>query len=153
LRIFLKSLAAVAVLGAAPALAQGAAAFMAEAEAALARGDRLGAMHLYQSALIQAPATVAPTLALADFHFAGSEWQLARKYYAAVVEMDPANLDALKGLGLSAVALGDAATAQIQHDILVEVCGPACAEAAVLGQALAALPPAPDTAADEPPPT
>jgi len=142
LRIFLKSLAVLAALGTVPAFAQDARTYIAEADAALARGDRLSAMHLYQSALIQAPATAAPNLALADFHFAGSEWQLARKYYAAVVEMDPANRDALKGLGLSALKMGDAAAAQIQHDILVEVCGSACAEAAVLGQALAALPPA-----------
>ncbi len=140
MKLDLKPAATVALFAlgaAAPSFAQGTD-YLRAAEEAAARGDRLTATQLYQSAMIAAPKTTEPYLRLAAFYAGDQQWVLARKYYAIALELEPANPPALAGLAFAALARGDVAAAQYSYDILMETCAPGCAEANDIGNAIAA---------------
>jgi cytochrome c-type biogenesis protein CcmH/NrfG len=121
--------------------------YLREAEAAATRGDRLSAIHLFQSAIIFSPARPEPYLGIAEFYAAGNQAMLAGKYFGIALEVDPANPPALKGLAMLALAEGDIAAAEAHHAILMEACAPACPEAAEVQRALSAREASPDAAA------
>jgi tetratricopeptide (TPR) repeat protein len=112
--------------------------FLRQAEDAERRGDDRSAEQYYQSAIIYAPATIAPYLGIAEFYSDGDELDLAKKYFDIALWLDPANPPAHKGLALLSLAQGDIADAEFHHEILVEACAPACPEAAEVRDAISA---------------
>ena len=55
--------------------------FLRQAEDAISRGDDRSAEQYYQSAIIYAPATIAPYLGIAEFYSDSDELDLAKKYF------------------------------------------------------------------------
>lgn len=131
-----------ALLGSLIALAIGSNAFaqaedyLRQAEEAVSRGDDPAAIQLYQSAIIYAPATIAPYIGIAEYFADNNRLDSAEIYFGIALEMEPAQPSALKGLGLLALEHGDVEGAEARHDILMEACAPACPEAAELRNAI-----------------
>jgi Flp pilus assembly protein TadD len=138
-------LAAIAPDAASPAAPQvpapDPASLLRDAEAASQRGDLIAAIQLYQSAIIFAPTNPVSYNALAQLHAANGQPELAEKYYGIVLDLDPANAPALKGLALLALANGDRAAAHARHQVLLRACGQTCPETGEVAQALGAATP------------
>jgi tetratricopeptide (TPR) repeat protein len=112
--------------------------FLSEAQQAALAGDTLGAVQLYQSAIIYAPAAPEPYNGLAQFYADRDQPDMAQKYYALALGVDPANAEALKGMALIDLAAGNLNQARERRELLARACGVTCPETAQVDQALQA---------------
>jgi tetratricopeptide (TPR) repeat protein len=110
--------------------------FLAAAEDAAKRGDKDAAVQLYQSAIIYAPNDPAAYERLGHYHAEAGQPELAAQFFNSALNVQPAYAPALQGLALLALAAGNRAGAQAQHDILVRACGANCPETAQVEKAL-----------------
>lgn len=109
-----------------------------DADDAATRGDRIGAVQRYHSAMVFAPSYPDAYNRLAQFYLADDQPDMARKYFAIALDVDLVNPSALKGLAILSLAAGDFASAQARHEVLLRACGQGCPETAHVGQALSA---------------
>ena len=121
---------------AAPQAAPTSEGLLRDAQEAARRGDKPAALQLFQSAMIYGATRLEPYLGIAEFHAANDELDLARRHFGTVLEFDPANAAALKGLGLIEIKMGNRTAAEARLALLRRACGPNCPETAQLGQAL-----------------
>jgi tetratricopeptide (TPR) repeat protein len=110
--------------------------FLAAAAEAAQRGDKDGAVQLYQSAIIYAPNDPRPYERLASFYADIGQTELAMQFFNAALDVQPAYAPALQGLALLALATGNRAGAEAQRDILRRACGANCPETAQVERAL-----------------
>jgi Flp pilus assembly protein TadD len=110
--------------------------FLLAAETAVKIGDIDGAVQLYQSAIIYAPGDPVPYERLAEFYVQGGQAELAQRFFALALDVQPAYAPALRGLALLDLAAGDRVGAQAQHEILLHACGASCPETAQVEKAL-----------------
>lgn len=110
--------------------------FLAAADAAAKQGDRDAAIQLFQSAIVYAPNDPVPYTRLGNFYAGSGQVELASQYYNAALNVQPAYAPALQGLALVALASGNRAGAEAQHNILLRACGPNCPETAEVAKAL-----------------
>ena len=110
--------------------------FLLAAETAAKIGDSDGAIQLYQSAIIYAPGDPVPYERLAEFYVQGGQSELAHRFFALALDVQPAYPPALRGLALLDLAAGDRVSAQAQHEILLHACGASCPETAQVEKAL-----------------
>jgi Flp pilus assembly protein TadD len=110
--------------------------FLQAADEAANDGDLDGAVQLYQSAIIYAPGDPIPYERLAEFYVHNGQSELAHRYFALVLDVQPAYAPALQGLALLDLAAGDRAGAQAQHEVLLHACGATCPETAQVEKAL-----------------
>lgn len=111
-------------------------AFLMAAETAVNIGDMDSAVQLYQSAIIYAPGDPVPYERLAEFYVQGGQSELAQRFFALALDVQPAYAPALRGIALLDLAAGDRAGAQAQHEVLLHACGAACPETAQVEKAL-----------------
>lgn len=111
-------------------------AFLMAAETAVNIGDMDSAIQLYQSAIIYAPGDPVPYERLAEFYVQGGQSELAQRFFALALDVQPAYAPALRGIALLDLAAGDRAGAQAQHEVLLHACGAACPETAQVEKAL-----------------
>jgi Flp pilus assembly protein TadD len=111
-------------------------AFLMAAETAVNIGDMDSAIQLYQSAIIYAPGDPVPYERLAEFYVQGGQSELAQRFFALALDVQPAYAPALRGIALLDLAAGDRAGAQAQHEVLLRACGAACPETAQVEKAL-----------------
>jgi Flp pilus assembly protein TadD len=141
---FLGALSLAVALGAAPldaatsttAREADQAKFLADAAAAQAKGDIVGAAQLLQSAIITLPTVPGPYDRLAQLYADAGESALARKYFAIALDIEPTNAIALKGMALLNLAAGDRDGAVAERDLLRQACGTSCPETAQVEKAL-----------------
>jgi Flp pilus assembly protein TadD len=110
--------------------------FLAAADAAARQGDRDAAIQLFQSAIVYAPNDPVPYAKLGNFYAGSGQAELASQYYNSALNVQPAYAPALQGLALLALASGNRAGAEAQHNILLRACGPNCPETTEVGKAL-----------------
>lgn len=110
--------------------------FLAAADAAAKQGDKDAAIQLFQSAIIYAPNNPMPYTRLGNFYAGSGQMELASQYYNSALNVQPAFAPALQGLAMVALASGNRAGAEAQHNILLRACGPNCPETAEVGKAL-----------------
>lgn len=110
--------------------------FLAAANDAATRGDKDAAIQLFQSAIIYAPNNPMPYARLGNFYAGSGQMELASQYYNSALNVQPAYAPALQGLAMLALASGNRAGAEAQHNILLRACGPNCPETAEVGKAL-----------------
>jgi Flp pilus assembly protein TadD len=110
--------------------------FLAAADDAAKRGDKDAAVQLFQSAIIYAPNDPAAHERLGHYYAESGQPELAAQFYNSALSVQPAYAPALQGLALLALAAGNRAGAQAQHDILVRACGVNCPETAQVEKAL-----------------
>ncbi len=110
--------------------------FLSAADEAAKRGDKDAAVQLFQSAIIYAPNDPAPYARLGNYYADQGQSELAAQFYNSALSVQPAYAPALQGLALLALANGNRAGAQVQHDILVRACGATCPETAQVEKAL-----------------
>jgi tetratricopeptide (TPR) repeat protein len=106
------------------------------ADNALTTGDAVGAVQLYQSAIIYAPGDPVPYQKLAELYVRQSQLELARQYFSLALDVQPAYAPALQGLALLDLAAGNRAGAMQQHEVLLRACGATCPETAQVEKAL-----------------
>ena len=111
-------------------------AFLMAAETAVNIGDMDSAVQLYHSAIIYAPGDPVPYERLAEFYVQGGQSELAQRFFALALDVQPAYAPALRGIALLDLATGDRAGAQAQHEVLLHACGAACPETAQVEKAL-----------------
>lgn len=110
--------------------------FLAAADAAAKQGDKDAAIQLFQSAIIYAPNNPMPYTRLGNFYAGSGQMELASQYYNSALNVQPAFAPALQGLAMVALASGNRAGAEAQHNILLRACGPNCPETTEVGKAL-----------------
>ncbi len=110
--------------------------FLAAATDAASRGDKDAAIQLFQSAIIYAPNNPMPYTRLGNFYAGSGQMDMASQYYNSALNVQPAYAPALQGLAMVALASGNRAGAEAQHNILLRACGPNCPETAEVGKAL-----------------
>jgi Flp pilus assembly protein TadD len=110
--------------------------FLKAAETAVSTGDMDGAVQLYHSAIIYAPGDPVPYERLAEFYVVGGQAELAQRFFAMALDVQPAYAPALRGIALLDLAAGDRAGAQAQHEVLLHACGATCPETAQVEKAL-----------------
>jgi Tfp pilus assembly protein PilF len=110
--------------------------FLQAADQAAKDGDKDGAVQLYHSAIIYAPADPLPYERLAEFYVHSNLPDLAQRYFTLALDAQPAYAPALQGLALLDIAAGNRAGAQAQHDVLLHSCGAKCPETAQVEKAL-----------------
>jgi len=110
--------------------------FLQAANEAAQGGDEDGAVQLYQSAIIYAPGDPIPYEKLAEFYVQNGQTELAHRYFALALDVQPAYAPALQGIALLDLASGDRAGAQAQHEVLLHACGATCPETAQVEKAL-----------------
>jgi Flp pilus assembly protein TadD len=110
--------------------------FVQAAEDAAKNGDIIGAIQLYQSAIIYAPSDPGPYVKLGELLAHNGQPQSAQRYYGLALEVQPAYAPALQGLALLDLASGDRAGAQAQRDVLLQSCGATCPETGQVEKAL-----------------
>src|SRR5258705_1209676 len=111
-------------------------AFLMAAETAVNIGDMDSAVQLYHSAIIYAPGDPVPYERLAEFYVQGGQSELAQRFFALALDVQPAYAPALRGIALLDLATGDRAGAQAQHEVLLHACGATCPETAQVEKAL-----------------
>ncbi len=109
--------------------------FLKAAETAVNTGDMDGAVQLYHSAIIYAPGDPVPYERLAEFYVVGGQAELAQRFFAMALDVQPAYAPALRGIALLDLAAGDRAGAQAQHEVLLHACA-TCPETAQVEKAL-----------------
>ena len=109
---------------------------LSSAADAVKNGDAVGAVQLYQSAIIYAPADPVPYQRLAELYVRQSQLELARQYFSLALDAQPAYAPALEGLALLDLAAGNRAGAVAQHEVLLRACGATCPETAQVEKAL-----------------
>jgi Flp pilus assembly protein TadD len=109
--------------------------FLMAAETAVNTGDMDGAVQLYHSAIIYAPGDPVPYERLAEFYVVGGQAELAQRFFAMALDVQPAYAPALRGIALLDLAAGDRAGAQAQHEVLLHACA-TCPETAQVEKAL-----------------
>jgi cytochrome c-type biogenesis protein CcmH/NrfG len=114
--------------------------FLQLADQAAKDGDSDGAVQLYHSAIIYAPADPVPYERLAEFYVHSNSPEQAQRFFALALDAQPAYAPALQGLALLDLAAGNRAGAQAQHDILLHSCGAHCPETAQVEKALNSRP-------------
>ncbi len=110
--------------------------FLKAAETAVNTGDMDSAVQLYHSAIIYAPGDPVPYERLAEFYVQGGQSELAQRFFALALDVQPAYAPALRGIALLDLATGDRAGAQAQHEMLLHACGATCPETAQVEKAL-----------------
>jgi Flp pilus assembly protein TadD len=111
-------------------------AFLMAAQTAVNIGDMDSAVQLYHSAIIYAPGDPVPYERLAEFYVQGGQSELAQRFFALALDVQPAYAPALRGIALLDLAAGDRAGAQAQHEVLLHACGASCPETAQVEKAL-----------------
>ncbi len=136
---FVRVFLAAAAFGcfAAPAFAHPDPSPLARSRAAEDKGDIAQALLLIQSAIVADPADPQNYIALADLYTRTGHPNAAIKYYDDALFIDPVDKQALKGMALADLALGDQAGAAKNLDLLERTCGPRCAETLAVHQAMA----------------
>ena len=115
------------------------------AQDAVQGGDTVGAVQLYQSAIIYAPGDPIPYQRLAELYVRNGQVELARQYFSLTLDVQPAYAPALQGLALLDLASGDRAAALARHEVLLRACGAKCPETAQVEKALSTAAAAPKT--------
>jgi len=136
-----RALFAAALLLAAPealASAPRAAQLQTRAEIAAERGDTRAAVTLLHAAVVADPAGASSYVRLGDLYAAMGRANLARKYFAIALTIEPALPAALKGIAMLDIAAGNKAAAEATIEYLATICGPDCPEAAQIQKALTA---------------
>lgn len=110
--------------------------FLVAAEDSAKRGDKDGAVQLYQSAIVYAPNDPVPYERLANFYADSGQSELAAQFFNIALDVQPAYAPALRGLALLALASGNRAGAQAQHELLLRACGATCPETTQVEKAL-----------------
>src|SRR5262245_38166546 len=110
--------------------------FLAAAEDSIKRGDKDGAVQLYQSAIVYAPNDPVPYQKLADFYAGNGQGELAMQFFNTALDVQPAFAPAIRGLALLALSSGNRAGAQAQHELLLRACGVSCPETSQVEKAL-----------------
>lgn len=121
---------------AAPALAHPDPSALARSRAAEEKGQIAEALLLIQSAIVAHPGDPQNYIALGDLYSRTGHPNAAVKYYDDALFIDPVDKAALKGMALADVAMGDAASAQKNLDLLESTCGPHCPETIAVRAAL-----------------
>jgi Flp pilus assembly protein TadD len=111
-------------------------AFLMAADTAVNIGHMDSAGQLCQSAIIYAPGDPVPYERLAEFYVQGGKAELAQRFFALALDVQPAYAPALRGIALLDLAAGDRAGAQAQHEVLLHACGATCPETAQVEKAL-----------------
>jgi tetratricopeptide (TPR) repeat protein len=114
--------------------------FLAAGDDASKSGDKDAAVQLYQSAIIYAPRDPVPYARLGHYYADTGQPELAAQFFNSALSVQPAYAPALEGLALLALAAGNRAGAQAQHDILVRACGATCPETAMVEKAMKEAP-------------
>jgi Flp pilus assembly protein TadD len=110
--------------------------FLAAAEDSIKRGDKDGAVQLFQSAIVYAPNDPVPYQKLADFYAGNGQGELASQFFNTALDVQPAFAPAIRGLALLALSSGNRAGAQAQHELLIRACGATCPETSQVEKAL-----------------
>src|SRR5258708_28853564 len=110
--------------------------FLMAAKTAVNIGDMDSAVQLYHSAIIYAPGDPVPYERLAEFYVQGGQSELAQRFFALALDVQPAYAPALRGIALLDLATGDRAGAQAPHEVLLHACGATCPETAQVEKAL-----------------
>ena len=109
---------------------------LSSADDAIKGGDTVGAIQLFQSAIIYAPGDPVPYQKLAELYVRQSQLELARQYFSLALDAQPAYAPALEGIALLDLATGNRAGAVAQHEVLLRACGATCPETAQVEKAL-----------------
>jgi Flp pilus assembly protein TadD len=110
--------------------------FLTAADDSAKRGDKDAAIQLYQSAIVYAPNDPVPYERLASFYAGNGQRELATQFFSTALDVQPAYAPAIRGLALLALASGNRAGAQAQHELLVRACGAGCPETQQVEKAL-----------------
>jgi Flp pilus assembly protein TadD len=110
--------------------------FLAAADDSMKRGDKDGAVQLFQSAIVYAPNDPIPYQRLADFYAGNGQGELATQFFNTALDVQPAFAPAIRGLALLALSSGNRAGAQAQHELLLRACGATCPETSQVEKAL-----------------
>jgi len=110
--------------------------FLTAADDSAKRGDKDAAVQLYQSAIVYAPNDPVPYERLAHFYANNGQNELAMQFFTTALDVQPAYAPALQGLALLALASGNRAGAQAQHELLLRACGASCPETTQVEKAL-----------------
>jgi len=110
--------------------------FLAAADDSIKRGDKDGAVQLFQSAIVYAPNDPVPYQRLADFYAGNGQGELATQFFNTALDVQPAFAPAIRGLALLALSSGNRAGAQAQHELLLRACGASCPETSQVEKAL-----------------
>ena len=110
--------------------------FLAAGDDASKGGDKDAAIQLYQTAIVYAPNDPVPYARLGHYYADIGQPELATQFFNSALNVQPAYAPALEGLALLALAAGNRAGAQAQHDILVRACGATCPETAMVEKAM-----------------
>jgi Flp pilus assembly protein TadD len=110
--------------------------FLAAAEDSAKRGDKDAVVQLYQSAIVYAPGDPVPYERLAQFYADNGQKELAMQFFNTALDVQPAFAPALQGLAMLALASGNRAGAQAQHELLLRACGASCPETTQVEKAL-----------------
>jgi Flp pilus assembly protein TadD len=113
--------------------------FLKAAQDAAQSGDEEGAVQLWQSAIIYAPADPLPYQRIAQFYAQQRQSELAQRYYGLALEVQPTYAPALQGLAMLDLATGDRKGAMAQREVLMHACA-TCPETAQVEKALSENP-------------
>ena len=119
-----------------PAFAHPDPTLIARSRAAEDKGQIAEALLLIQSAIVAHPADPQNYIALGDLYSRTGHPYAAIKYYDDALFIDPIDKSALKGMALADIALGDAASAAKNLDLLERTCGPRCPESVAVREAM-----------------
>jgi tetratricopeptide (TPR) repeat protein len=109
--------------------------FLQAAQSAVQSGDDQGAVELWQSAIIYAPADPLPYQRIAQFYAEKRQPELAQRYYSLALQVQPTYAPALQGLAMLDLAAGDRKGAMAQREVLIHACA-TCPETAQVEKAL-----------------